>query len=290
MTIADALRWGRQQLAALPNPAGNSRQLLSHILGVQPSYLVAHGEMALPGRDEQSYRALVQRAANHEPIPYLLGYTPFYDSDFIVSPAVLIPRPETEQLVELVIGWAKQRGPLRLVDVGTGSGCIALTLAGHLPQATIEASDISAEALAVAAHNAKRLGRLVTFHHGHLLQPITGRVEAVVANLPYIADDEWTIVDDGVKWYEPAGALRGGPKGLDLIQQLLQQAIDTVNQAIFLEIGWQQGLAVQQLAQQFFPTAKIEILPDFAGRDRFVTIFRPDNANPISDSRPTQSH
>lgn len=267
----------------MADPAGTSRLLLSHVLGVRPAYLVAHSEIGLSGRDKTSYHTLISRAASQEPLAYLLGYTPFYHDNFIVSPAVLIPRPETEQLVELVIGWAKNRPALRLVDVGTGSGCIALSLAGHLPQATIEATDISAEALAVAEHNANRLGRTVTFHHGHLLQPITGRVEAIVANLPYIADDEWTIVDDGVKWYEPAGALRGGPDGLDLIRQLLQQAIHTVTQAIFLEIGWHQGPSVRQLAQQLFPTATIQILPDFAGRDRFTTIFRPDDADPISD-------
>jgi release factor glutamine methyltransferase len=162
---------------------------------------------------------------------------------------VLIPRPETEQLVEMVLDWAGERGAVQIVDVGTGSGCIAVTLAHHLPQASVTAVDLSPAALAVAQENAHRLtGQPITFLEGSLLSPVAHKVDLIVANLPYIADGEWTMLDDGVKLHEPALALRGGADGLMYIGSLLRQAGDRLNPggAVFLEIGWQQGTAVTQ--------------------------------------------
>jgi release factor glutamine methyltransferase len=189
----------------------------------------------------------------------------------------LIPRPETEQLVEAAIHWARPRQPLRVADIGTGSGCIAVILALHLPESHIDAVDISADALAVAQQNAQRHvpGR-IHFHLGHLLRPLLHQPDLITANLPYVADGEWTMLDDGVKLYEPAVALRGGPDGLDLIRQLLQQATSRLNPggAIFLEVGWRQGPAAQRLAQAYFATAQIDLMADYAGHDRIVAIKR----------------
>jgi release factor glutamine methyltransferase len=275
-TIGGALAWGRQQLQQSPSPAVDSRLLLEHILQVNHTYLVGHATDPLPATHLAAYQALVARAAQGEPIPYLVGHAPFYGRSFLVNPVVLIPRPETEELVQQVIAWAKERPGTHLVDVGTGSGCIAVTLACELPDARVTAVDVSAAALNVARQNAERLGAAgrITFHEGSLLEPLPAPVDAIVANLPYIADDEWTSLDVGVKWYEPAGALRGGPDGLDVIRELLPQAHTRLQPggAIFLEIGWQQGEAARQLAAGHFPQAEVRLLADFAGHDRFVTI------------------
>jgi release factor glutamine methyltransferase len=249
--------------------------LLQHSLQVGHPFLVAHRDRALTGEQEQKYRRLIERAGQKEPVPYLVGQAPFYGLEFIVNPAVLIPRPETEQLVEAAVHWANVRRPWRIADIGTGSGCIAVTLALHLPQSRVDAVDISAEALAVAQQNAQRHapGR-IHFHLGHLLTPLLHQPDLITANLPYVADGEWTMLDDGVKLYEPAVALRGGPDGLDLIRQLLQQATSKLNPggAIFLEVGWRQGPAAQHLAQTYFPTAQIDLMADYAGHDRIVAI------------------
>ena len=159
ITIRQAWRDGRAQLHRSPSPALDARLLLAHVLGRDHTYLVAHDDEALTAAQAAAYDQLLARAAADEPVPYLIGRAPFYGQEFVVSPAVLIPRPETEQLVEAALVWGRGRGPLRAVDVGTGSGCIAVTLARHWPEAAIVAVDMSAAALAVAQANAERLAR-----------------------------------------------------------------------------------------------------------------------------------
>jgi release factor glutamine methyltransferase len=276
ITIRQALANGRSHLRPTsPTPELDARLLLQHVLQVGHSYLVAHDDERVTAVQQQQYHACLQRAAQLEPIPYIIGHAPFYGLEFRVSPAVLIPRPETEQLVEMAVRFARPLVAPRIADVGTGSGCIPITLAGHLPQAHIQASDISAEALAIARQNADLLtpGR-VAFRLGHLLDPINPPLDLITANLPYVTDGEWTMLDDGVKLHEPALALRGGPDGLDLIRQLLAQASDllTPGGLLILEIGWQQGPPARDLAQSCFATAVVDIQPDFAGHDRFVVI------------------
>jgi release factor glutamine methyltransferase len=180
--------------------------------------------------------------------------------------------------VETAVDWVKEcmtQTALKAVDVGTGSGCIAIALARFLPDLQITAVDISPAALVIAQQNAAQLapGR-IQFQQSNLLQAINVPVDLIVANLPYVTSGEWQALADGVKLYEPALALDGGEDGLDLIQQLLQQAAARLrsNGAIFLEIGWQQGEAVLTLAESYFPGATITILPDFAGHDRIVKI------------------
>lgn len=275
MTIAEALANGRIQLRASPTPQLDARLLLQHVLQVNRSYLVAHSDQPLTAVQIQQYHRLLKQAQQHVPIPYLTGQAAFYGFTFYVDTAVLIPRPETEHLVEAALAWAQSRPSLKIVDVGTGSGCIAVALAHYLPQATVAAVDISAAALAVARKNARRHtpGR-IHFYQGHLLAPISYQPNLITANLPYVTDEEWTMLDDGVKLYEPASALKGGADGLDLIRQLLQQATAKLNAggAIFLEIGWQQGPQAQQMARSYFPQAQVEIIPDYAGHDRVVAI------------------
>lgn len=276
MKVKDALRWGQQQLGAAPTAAGDVRLLLQSVLQVERAYLVAHDKEMLTAAQEERFRQLLARARRGEPVPYLVGTCPFYGLDFLVTPDVLIPRPETELLVETALTWAKREQVTRAVDVGTGSGCIAVTLARHLPQVEIAAVDLSAEALAVARQNASRhdVSDRVTFYQGSLLEPVPFAPELIVANLPYVSDEEWTTLDDGVKLYEPVGALRGGPDGLALIEALMQQAAAKrpTAGALFLETGWRQGRAAAAVARSIFPEATIEVRPDYAGHDRILVI------------------
>lgn len=271
----EAWRFGRSQLANSPTPDTDARLLLEHVLQVTHAFLVAHSEQPLTHTQEAQYRQLIERASNQEPIPYLIGKTDFYGLEFYVNSSVLIPRPETELLVETAVHWARPLGAIDIVDIGTGSGCIAVTLAAHLPQAIIQAVDLSAAALAVAQENATSHtpGR-ITFLQGHLLTPLADQVDLIAANLPYIADDEWMAVDESVQRYEPRLALDGGTDGLVLIRELLSQAAEKLHPGglVLLEIGWQQGEAVHRLAESFFSTAEIEVKQDFADHDRLVII------------------
>lgn len=276
MTIDDALAYGRFQLIQSPTPELDARLLLETVLEVSYSYLLVHGEESLTAVSETTYRQQIARAKQQEPIPYILGTAPFFDFELEVTRDVLIPRPETEQLVELAIDWAKIRGAVQVVDVGTGSGCIPVAIARQNGTALITAVDISPSALAIAQKNGATLApNRIQFLEGDLLTPIHFSIDLLIANLPYVTDGEWTHLDDGVKLFEPSLALKGGDDGLDLIRRLLQQATTKVKEksVILLEIGWQQGEATAQLACNHFPTAKVEIIKDFSGHDRIVRIL-----------------
>ncbi len=275
ITIRQAWRDGRAQLHHSPSPALDARLLLAHVLGRDHTYLVAHDDETLTKAQATAFAHLLTRAAADEPIPYLTGVAPFYGQTFAVSPAVLIPRPETEQLVEAAIAWGRGRDALRVADVGTGSGCIAVTLARYLPAAEVVAVDVSAAALAMAQANATRLapGR-VALVRGDLLAAFGPDLDLIAANLPYVSRSEWTALPDGVKSYEPALALDGGTDGLDMIRALLPQAAERLRPGglVLLEIGWRQGAAASALARDAFPAARVELRPDFAGHDRLVAI------------------
>lgn len=277
MTIYKAWAFGRDLLAqASFTPDLDARLLLEHVLQVEHSYLIAHGEDLLTPAQEQEYKALLARAAIKEPIPYLTGKSSFYGFDLQVNSSVLIPRPETEQLVDRALSWVGSRAGLRIVDVGTGSGCIVTALSRYLSPSTLVATDISRSALSVARFNAeKQAQQRIHFVQSDLLSSLAGPFDLILANLPYVADDEWTIVDDGVKWYEPSVALFGGGDGLDLLRELLRQATFKLcpGGAIYLEIGWRQGSAIRKLAGDSFPLADIKIITDLAGQDRIVQIL-----------------
>jgi release factor glutamine methyltransferase len=284
MTIRKALETGQKTLSASPSPALDTRLILEYVMDTSYSYIIAHDETIMSPTQEYRFLSLLERARNGEPIPYLVGKTHFYGLEIKVTPSVLIPRPETEQLINLALEWIarparRQKQPL-VVDVGTGSGCIALALASSLPLARISATDVSKEALEVAEENAKALGmeNQVDFYNGQYLNPIVDDPDLIVANLPYIADHEWTTLAVGVKWYEPDVALRGGHDGLDGIRQLLAQAGRRLapGGALFLEIGWQQGEAAKLLAKSTFPSAQIDVKKDLSGHDRVICIYTSD--------------
>lgn len=273
-SIRAARRLGRDLLSDSPSPTLDARLLLGHVLGRDHAYLVAHADELLSPDTLAVYDSLLLRAAAGEPIPYLLGHAPFMGLEFIVSPAVLIPRPETEQLVEMALGWTRGRRDLRVVDVGTGSGCIAVAMANFL-NGLVVAVDVSAAALAMAAINVARHapGR-VHLLRGDLLAAVAPGFDLITANLPYVAADEWPTLPVGVKSYEPALALDGGRDGLDLIRALLPQAAARLRPGglLLLEVGWRQGQAVAELARAAFPGATVAVQPDFAGHDRIVAV------------------
>jgi release factor glutamine methyltransferase len=283
MNIGEALALGRRRLSDAEDSALDARILLQYVLGVGHSYLIAYSEERLTSSQEDTYLALLARRVRGEPIPYLIGVAPFYGRDFYVSPAVLIPRPETELLVGAALEWASRHERPHVTDVGTGCGCIAITVAKSVTTASIEAVDISPVALEIAARNAQAhdVTNRVSFRLGRQLEPLCNRPDVIVANLPYVADHEWTALDEGVKWYEPEIALRGGPDGLALVRDLLAQATSRLASggAIFLEIGWQQGQSALRLARSFFPEAKIDLISDYAGHDRVISIESVFHAN-----------
>jgi release factor glutamine methyltransferase len=196
-------------------------------LNCDRAYLYAHPDRQL-GVDEQSrYDQAIDQRAQGIPAQYVTGHQEFWGMDFIVSPTVLIPRPETEHVVETLLPLARVMGNPRIVDVGTGSGCIALALAKELPQAEIHATDISADALEIARANAARhqLESQVHFHQGDLLQGLDDiRFDFVVSNPPYVGESEEDQVQLEVRKYEPRNAVFAGPTGLEVIQRLIPQA------------------------------------------------------------------
>jgi release factor glutamine methyltransferase len=222
--------------AQVPSPRMNAELLIMFTLDCDRAYLYAHPERELTDEETRRYDEALARRATGVPAQYITGHQEFWGLDLIVSPAVLIPRPETEHVIETVIELAA-RTPhtIRIVDVGTGSGAIALALAKELPSAEIHATDISAEALEVARANAARhqLTSRIQFHQADLLNGIPGEFDFVVSNPPYAGDSEEDSVQLEVREFEPRNAVFAGPTGLEIIARLIPQA-----QAALKPGGW----------------------------------------------------
>ena len=274
--IRDVLTDAIKRIASVSSsPKLDAQMLLAETLAVSRAHVIAHPEKNLTIEQAEQFETWVTRREQGEPIAYILGRRAFYDREFIVSPAVLIPRPETEHLLEIALDFLKQNSTATVVDCGTGSGVLAVTIAAHCPDVTVFATDISPDALEIAHHNAQTQQVQIEFLQGDLLQPCIERnlqAQLIVANLPYIAHDEMLTLE--VSKHEPTLALDGGADGLDLIRRLLKQAPDVCQPGamILLEIGADQGNATQQLAHTTFPSATVEIVKDYAGHDRVVVI------------------
>lgn len=277
MTLAQAIREGATFLheAGSPSARLDAEVLLAHLLGLRRVDLYAQAGRMLTAGQEQAYQALLERRARKEPISYLVGRKEFFALSFAVDRRVLVPRPETELLVARALDRAQALGKadLRIADVGTGSGCIAIALAGRLPQARIYATDVSAEALEVARTNVHRHGMedRVVLLLGDLCAPLPEAVDLLVANLPYTV---WETLPLGITAYEPRVALDGGPDDLELYRRLLPQipAFLRPGGSALLEVGDGQAEAVRALAQEVFPRATIQVWPDYSGIPRVVEI------------------
>ena len=276
LSLGDFLRKTSPEITQLVElPQQTLLVLLSHVLEQPQTWILAHSEAALSPTQQAKLTALIARLKQGEPLPYLTGRQEFFGLSFEVSPAVLIPRPETELLVETALRWLRSHPTANsVVDVGTGSGCIAVSLAVNTPTLHIVATDISAEALAIAQRNAQihHVEDRITFQEADLISAESGRFDLICANLPYVPTSKIAKVNS--QPYEPALALDGGPDGLALIKRCLAYAPAHIRAPgmLLFEIESSTGNAAIALARKAFPPAKVTLLPDLAGKERLLTI------------------
>jgi release factor glutamine methyltransferase len=229
-TVGRLLAWTTEWLGSKgsESPRLDAEVLLAHVRGCQRIMLYTAFDEVMADEPRTRFRELVRRRGAGEPVAYLVGHREFFSLSFAVSPAVLVPRPETEALVVRVIDLCRTAEAPRIADVGTGSGAVAVTLAKHLPRATIHASDLSAAALAVARGNAERHGVAgrITFVEADLLDhaALAGPMEVIVSNPPYVRESEYASLSRDVRDHEPRQALVAGPRGVEVIERLAAEA------------------------------------------------------------------
>ncbi len=265
----------------IASPRLDAELLLAYLLGVERIQLYMQFDRPLSSQELSQYRQLVRRRAACEPIAYITGEKEFWSLKFKVTPQVLIPRPETEILLETALGLCHNLSQPLILDLGTGSGNLAISLAKELEQAHLAASDLSAEALDIARENAQTHGVAegINWYCGDLfscLGDIKGQVDLLVSNPPYIAEDELAQLQPEVRDFEPRQALAAGSDGLDVFRKIAAQAGDWLKTGGFLclEIGAGQADAVGKLLQASGDFTRIEVIKDYAGLDRVVTSRR----------------
>jgi release factor glutamine methyltransferase len=259
----------------VPSPRLNAELLMMFVLGCDRAYLFAHPERPFTQEEHSRYEEVIKERGRGCPTQYITGHQEFWGLDLIVSPAVLIPRPETEHVIETVLELAKAHHPdgkLKIIDIGTGSGCIALALATELPCAEVHACDISEEALEIARINAARLRleQRVQFRHSDLLAAYPGEeFDFVVSNPPYVGESEADKVQKQVREFEPKIAVFSGWAGMDIYQRLIPQA-----RAILKPGGWfvtEIGYSIEDQVRQFLAGwSEIQTKADLQGIPRVV--------------------
>ena len=273
MTLKQALGRAREILVAIniEDAPLESELLLRHALKISRVQLYLDLDHELNPEQEETFWQLIERRLSHEPIAYIIGHREFYGLDFYVDPNVLIPRPESELLVEKALKLAQNHAVSIIAEVGTGCGAIAISLALNLPQAKIYATDISAPALKVARFNCQkhRVVNRICLLQGDMLDPLPEPVDLILANLPYVKESEINTAG-----FEPPVALNGGSDGLEKIHQLCHQAGDKLRPegCLLLEIGQGQETAVTTFLRSLFPSAEIEVIPDLSGTDRVISL------------------
>ena len=276
MTLQQVLGRARDVLAAnsIEDASLEGEILLRQALGIDRVRLYANLKSELSAEQENEFWHLVQRRLSGEPAAYIAGHREFYGLDFLVDRRVLIPRPETELLVEEAIRLAQTHTMAAVADIGTGCGAIAISLALNLPRIKIYASDVATDALEVARINCEKHGVAgrIQLLPGDMLAPLPEPVDLILANLPYVTEQETSQA--GLADFEPLIALNGGSDGLDGIRRLGEQATDKLNPqgGMLLEIGWRQGQAVTNLLRRNFPSASLEIIPDLQGIERVISL------------------
>jgi release factor glutamine methyltransferase len=289
MLLREALQAGLRYLVEreIPSPQLAAELLLMHVLGCDRGYLHSHPEQPLPPEAASLYFDLTAERATGKPTQYITGHQEFWGLDFEVTPDVLIPRPETELLVEAALelaGRTQHSESCRIVDVGTGSGCIALALAAELSRAEIHAIDISAAALAVARRNAARLGlaERVRFWEGDLLAPLiergwSGSIDLVVSNPPYVGAAEIGFVQREVRAFEPRLAWSASDDGNAIYQRLFPPALEALKPGgrVLVEIGFLKREPVTGFLKESW--TEIDVREDLAGLPRVVIARKPPN-------------
>jgi release factor glutamine methyltransferase len=266
--------------AGITNAAQEATWLLQHVLGMKSHQLACEAHEALSPEAWSDVESLILRRASREPLQYLLGTQEFCGLEFAVNPAVLIPRPESELLVgEVVRHSSASRAGGTIVDVGTGSGCLAVALATILPQVRILAIDRSADAIAVAMSNARRhqVSDRIDWLQGDLLQPLRARatgatVDVILSNPPYITEAEWADLQPEVRLFEPRIALVGGPAGTEFHARLLEEsrAFLVPGGLLLMEVGQGQATAVQEIAKRVGGYGDMTCVRDAAGIERII--------------------
>jgi release factor glutamine methyltransferase len=285
MTLREALTVAAARLASdehlRPTATRDAELLLLHTLQIPRVTLIAHPDRELSASQRTAYENSIARRLHHEPIQYITGQQEFYGLNLHVTPAVLIPRPETEHMVEAVLKLLPANKPLKIADIGTGSGAIAIAFAAHLPQAEITALDISTDALAVAATNAREhnLAGRIRFLQSDLLSALDREAEtfdAIVSNPPYVAEADRATLHPQVRDHEPATALFAGETGLDIYRRLIPQAHNALkpNGLLALEIGHDQQDAIASLLrtwQNLFFVKDLQNIPRIAVAEKPAT-------------------
>jgi release factor glutamine methyltransferase len=260
-----------------------ARVLLGHVLGQTSTEIYTKPEFTLSHAQRLRFSGLIERRLLHEPVPYLTGHTEFFGNDFAVSKNVLIPRPETEILVEEAIKWISEKkgkaenyDSIIVADIGTGSGVIAISIAICHSDIKIVATDISKKALVVARKNCKihRLGNQISLSRGSLLKPLHSKLDLIVSNLPYIEQSELPHLSPEITRFEPALAFDGGPHGLEIISNLLKDAKGylKVGGCILLEIGAGQTRLVSEISERYLNGANFSTIKDYSGIERVTKI------------------
>ena len=267
----------RLELASIPDAGIEAQVLLRNSLGIDRATFHASPERELSDKDAEAFECAVERRVGGEPLPYITGHREFYGLDFVVTPDVLVPRQETEFLVEAVLGYARSRDDhaLSIADIGTGSGAIAVALACQLPKAKVYATDVSREALRVAGENVRRhrLEGRVHLRHGDLFAALDGPFDVVVSNPPYLSDDEAAHLPPDVQ-REPRLALVAGPDGMDVLHRLIVGAREYVKPGglLVVEIDPRRLEEVEGLVGKTFAGGEIAVVKDHAGLQRVVTV------------------
>lgn len=275
MTIDGLLAWGEERLqlsSNAPSPAKDAEWLLRHVLGRDKAWLLTHGDESVEEGKAQEYALLIKRREKNEPMQYIVGETEFFGLPFRVTPEVLIPRPETEHLVEKVVELAAGFSAPRIIDIGTGSGAIAIAIAKQLPQAQVTATELSEGAIAVAQENAARNGVSVRFLLGDLLAPVSEeKYEIIASNPPYVPSEEKALLAVEVRDHEPEMALYGGADGLGIYRRLIPAAFLQLTDGgwLLLEMGFGQAERVKDLMEQA-GFQEIEIVTDLQGIERIL--------------------
>lgn len=279
MTIIQLLSQARGVLSAcgIEDASLECELLIMHILSISRTELYQGFDRKLSTAEEEQFWDLLERLIGGEPSAYITGHREFYGLDFAVDSSVLIPRPESELLVEMALNMAKQRPIATIAEIGTGSGAIAISLALKLQQAKIYATDISSAALKVALGNCQKHGvtNRIYLLEGDMLDPLPEPVDLLIANLPYVREDELSQVN--TLPFEPSLALNGGTDGLEKINRLCNGIGDKLRPGgcLLLEIGEGQGEAVATSLSNLFPSAEIEVTPDLSGIERVVSLILP---------------
>lgn len=274
--VMEALEWASSFLVDNGREQTAARIVMQHILGTSYSEVMLHLQDKLTEEQQVKFKALIEEYVNGRPVQYCVGSEEFYGRSFIVNESVLIPRPETEELILGTINRMTklfQHQALKVADIGTGSGAIAISMKLECPALTVVGTDLSEDALATAQKNAQRLEADIDFRSGDLTAPLAGeKFDIILSNPPYIAFDEAEAMSDVVLKHEPHSALFAEEDGLILYRQLAEQLPMYMNRPalIGLEIGYTQGEKVAKFFQDSFPQATISIEKDINGKPRMI--------------------